>query len=105
MKLYHVSPIENEESIMSVGLFPANTSMATCVTGNSETLQGTDMAGVYGFISLDDAIEFAEMNRGVEENVIVAFDAPDGCEVIDDPEYDGQALFVVTDEPIRATKI
>ena len=34
MKLYHVSPIENEDSILSAGLFPNSTNAATCVTGN-----------------------------------------------------------------------
>ena len=105
MKLYHVSPIENEESILSVGLYPNSTSRATCVTGNAETLQGLNINGVYGFVSLDDAIEFCELNRGIEMNLIVVFDVPVSCETIDDPEYDGQALFVVTDEPITAVKI
>ncbi len=105
MKLYHVSPIENEESILEAGLFPANTSMATCVAGAGGTLQNTNITGVYGFISLDDAIEFCELNQGVEANVIVAFDVPEGCKTMNDPEYDGQAIFVVTDEPIAVTKV
>ena len=105
MKLYHVSPIENEESITDNGLFPTNTNMPTCITGNAETLQGQNLTGIYGFVDMADAIMFAEDNRGLDENVIFAFDLPDGCEVVDDPEYNGEAMFVVTDEPIAAEKV
>jgi hypothetical protein len=105
MKLYHVSPIENEESIIDSGLFPNSTNMATCITGNGDTLQGAGLTGVYGFVELYDAIMFAEDNRGMEMNVIFAFDIPDGCEVVADPEYNGEAMFVVTDEPITAEKV
>lgn len=105
MKLYHVSPIENEDSILSVGLIPNSTSNATCITGNAETLQGQNVTGIYGFVDLWDAKSFAEDNRGLEMNVIFAFDVPDGCEVVADPEYDGEAMFVVTDEPIFVEKV
>jgi len=105
MKLYHVSPIENEESITDNGLFPTNTNMPTCITGNAETLQGQNVTGIYGFVALDDAIMFAEDNRGIEMNVIFSFDVPEGCEVVDDPEYNGEAMFVATDEPISAEKV
>jgi hypothetical protein len=105
MKLYHVSPIENEESITDNGLCPTNTNTPTCVTGNAETLQGQNVTGIYGFVALVDAIMFAEDNRGIEMNVIFAFDVPEGCEVVDDPEYDGEAMFVATDEPISAEKV
>lgn len=42
--------------------------------------QGLNINGVYGFISLEDAIEFCELNQGIEMNLIVAFDVPEGCE-------------------------
>lgn len=104
MKLYHVSPIENEESITERGIWPNSTNMATCMTGNDDTLQGNGLMGVYGFVSLDSAIEFCELNLGVEMNTVFVFDSGD-CDTMDDPEYDGEAVFVVTDEPITATKI
>ena len=103
MKLYHVSPIENEASIKEYGLVPNSTNRPTCKAGNGATLQGTNVSGVYGFLDLYDAEDFAINNCGLESNVIVTFDAPEGCEVIDDPEYDGQAVFVVTDEPIAVS--
>ena len=105
MKFYHVSPIENEESIIENGLYPNSTSRPTCKAGAGDTLQDTDITGVYGFISLYDAKGFAIDNLGMESNVIVAFDVPEGCEVLDDQEYDGKAVFVVTDEPIAANKV
>jgi hypothetical protein len=105
MKLYHVSPIENEQSITDNGICPNSTNMGTCVTGNGETLQGAGLMGVYGFVSFDDAYWFAVDNRGIEMNVIFAFDVPEGCEVVDDPEYNGEAMFVATDEPINAEKV
>ena len=105
MKLYHVSPIENEESIIENGLYPNSTSRPTCKAGAGDTLQGENMTGIYGFAALWDAEGFAIDNQGMEANVIVAFDVPEGCEVLDDPEYDGQAFFVVTGEPVEVEKI
>jgi len=104
MKLYHVSPIENEQSITDSGIFPNSTDAATCVTGNADTLQGQNVTGIYGFVDLWDAQQFAIDNRGIECNAIFAFDVPEGCEVVADPEYDGEAMFVVTDEPILQRK-
>jgi hypothetical protein len=104
MKLYHVSPIENEESITERGIWPNNTDMGTCAAGAGETLQGGGLMGIYGFVSIDHAIEFCELNLGVECNVIFVFDSGD-CEVMADPEYtDNEAMFVITDEPIFGDK-
>lgn len=105
MKLYHVSPIENEDSILSNGLCPNSTSNPTCVTGNADTLQGQNVSGIYGFVELYGAEQFAIDNRGLECNTIFTFDVPEGCEVVADPEYDGEAMFVVTDEPITVVKV
>jgi hypothetical protein len=106
MKIYHVSPIENEESILSVGLCPNSTDRGTCVAGKGDTLQGQNVMGIYGFVALQDAVMFAEDNRGLEMNTIFAFDVPDGCEVVTDPEYyDGEAVLVVTDEAIAVAKV
>jgi len=105
MKLYHVSPIENEESILSNGLCPNSTSNPTCVTGNADTLQGQNVNGVYGFVDLYDAEQFAIDNCGLECNVIFAFDVPEECEVVADPEYDGEAMFVATNEPVSVVKV
>ena len=105
MKLYHVSPIENEQSIIDSGIFPNSTNAATCITGNTETLQGQNVTGIYGFVDLWDAQQFAIDNSGLECNAIFAFDVPEGCEVVADPEYDGEAMFVATDEPIFAEKV
>ena len=104
MKLYHVSPIENEESITEQGIYPNSTDMGTCVTGDGDTLQGQGLTGVYGFTDVQQAIWFAEDNRGMECNCIFEFETGD-CDTMDDPEYDGEAMFVVTDEPIMAVKI
>jgi hypothetical protein len=106
MKLYHVSPIENEESILNAGLCPNSTNNGTCVAGKGDTLQGQNVTGIYGFVALQDAVMFAEDNRGVEMNTIFAFDVPDGYEVVADPEYlDGEAVLVVTDEPVAVTRV
>ena len=105
MKLYHVSPIENEDSILSNGLCPNSTSNPTCVTGNADTLQGQNVSGIYGFVDLYDAEQFAIDNRGLECNTIFAFVVPEGCAVVDDPEYNGEAMFVATDEPVTVAKV
>lgn len=101
MKLYHASPIENEESIKDVGLFPTN-----CGTKahNGDSLQGRGLMGIYGFVSLDDAISFVQDN-GSEGYVIFAFDVSADAETMIDPEYEGESIFVVTDEPIPATLV
>jgi hypothetical protein len=106
VKLYHASPIENEESISEHGLVPNSTDNGFCAAGQGDTLQGKSLTGVYGFVTLRDAIHFVEDNRGIEFNAIFVFDVPDGCNVIADPEYtDNEAVFVVTDEPIAAVKV
>jgi hypothetical protein len=106
MKLYHVSPIKNEASILEHGLVPNSTNCGTCVAGKGETLQGQNVTGVYGFVALKHAVWFAEDNRGMGMNTVFAFDVPDGCEIVADPEYtDGEAVLVVTDEPIAVERV
>jgi hypothetical protein len=106
MKLYHVSPIDNEESILEHGLVPNSTNNGTCKAGEGDTLQGQNVTGVYGFVALKYAIWFAEDNRGMEMNTVFSFDVPDGYEVVIDPEYpDGEAMFLVTDEPVIVEKV
>jgi hypothetical protein len=101
MKLYHASSIENEESILDVGLFPTDCG-SRAHTG--ESLQGRGLMGIYGFRSLDDCVRFVEDNCGVEY-VIFEFDATDYDTIVDPEYFDGESLLVVTDEPISATKI
>jgi hypothetical protein len=101
MKLYHASPIENLDSISEVGVFPTD-----CGTKahNGDSLQKRGLTGIYGFVSLDDAISFTQDN-GSEGYVIFAFDVDENVETIFDPEYEGESIFVVTDEPMQAVKV
>ena len=97
MKLYHASPVENTESITAVGLMP--TDCGTRIHGGEDTLQGKGHFGVYGFASIEDAVDFAQDNGS--EYVIFSF-VTDGLEIIADPEYDGNAWLAITDESITA---
>ena len=98
MKLYHATPTENAESIIESGIFP--TDCGTKAHGDTDTLQGKGLTGVYGFRSIEDAELFASDNGN--DFVIFSFDC-DG-ETIDDPEYDdSSSVFVKTIESVMAT--
>lgn len=101
MKLYHATPVENTESVKEVGIVP--TDCGTKVHGDTDTLQGRGLTGIYGFITMDDAVSFAQDNGN--EYAIFAIETSEGDELIEDPEYTGEAMFVVTDEPITAELI
>ena len=94
MKLYHATPTENAESISEFGIFPTDCGTRSH-TGDS--LQGKGFTGIYGFLTMDAAMSFVGDNG--HEYVIFSFDV-DGQETMIDPEYEGEALFVITDEPI-----
>ena len=96
MKLYHATDYQNKKSIEDNGLFPTDCGNART---NMPTLQGRGYYGVYGFISLEDAIEFGRDNN--YETVVYEFEV-DADSVIDDPEYDGNAKFYSTDCPVEA---
>jgi len=101
MKLYHATPAENAEAIMESGISP--TDCGDKVNGNEETLQGCDLYGVYGFTSIADAQDFASLNSWFD-SVVFEFEAGE-TDLIDDPEYDGESKFFVTDEPVAAKLI
>jgi hypothetical protein len=92
MKLYHTSKLENKETIESEGIYP---SMSRKLTLADENLQ--DLEGVYFFTDIDSAESF-----GIDQNdeFIIFKVECSGDKVIIDPEYDGEAVFIETDEPI-----
>lgn len=94
MKLFHATSIENLESILESGLFPSQT-MKVSDTADSERMLNN---GVFGFITLEDALSFGRDNWCYDDVVVFEFDAN---EVINDPEYDGEAKFVKSDEAIE----
>ena len=98
MKLYHASDYENKESIEEFGLCPTDCG-SKIVDPSKFSLQNNSYTGIYGFINLDDAIEFGRDNGFV--TVVFMFDAPD-CDTINDPEYDGQAMFCKTQTSLSA---
>jgi hypothetical protein len=101
MKLYHATDRENLESITEVGLFPGDG--GTKVRDKTrDTIQGSGLIGVFGFTSLEEAINFAIDNN--YDGLIYEFDSSD-YDTIDDPEYDDVAKFVITSTPIAAKLI
>ena len=97
MILHHASQYDNAESIMEYGLYPTDGG-ARLISPSRDTLQGKIM-GVYGFVTLDDAINFAGDNGG--DGVVFSFEADDDC-TINDPEYDGEAKIYLTTTPVPA---
>jgi hypothetical protein len=97
MKLYHGTQSKNINSIVTYGLSPSDGGIKLT---NSDTLQGQDICGIYGFTSLDDAKSFA-MDNGCD-GAVFAFDAAD---VINDPEYDDGAKFAFFALPVTATLV
>ena len=101
MKLFHGTESENIESIKETGLFPTDGGNKVVGIGSTgETLQGKGLYGVFGFTSLKEAKSFAMDNGG--DGAVFEFDAD---EIIDDPEYTGEAKFAVTESPIKATLV
>ena len=100
MKLYHGTESENTKSIMNNGLWPTDCGNKVIGTGGTgETLQGKDYYGVYAFTSMDEAIWFTQDN-GCDGAVFEI--ETDNMDVIDDPEYTGEAKFIITENPIQA---
>lgn len=104
MKLYHATPAENADSIIENGLCPNSTDAPTRPIGDYDggTLQGQGLNGIYAWVSLDDAIDFASYECS-GWGVVFEIDT-DGFGMIDDPEFEG-AKFIVTDEPIPAAPV
>jgi hypothetical protein len=92
MLLYHATPIGNIESISENGLIPNITNAIT----NGDQIQ---LNGIYGFINIESARNFASYQDGTY--VIYSFKT-DRSEIID-PEYEGDAYFIETDDSIPAT--
>lgn len=83
MKLYHASPIENEEDILEFGILSNESDKIS----NDERLSGSY---VYGFNNIDSAIDFITDNT--PDYVIFSFEVPD-CDVIQDTEYEDGCAF------------
>lgn len=94
MKLYHATKKENQGLIEMCGLQPQTTTKIS----NEEDRILED--GIYGFVTLDDAQYFANDNCWCEY-VVFEFDTED-YDVVDDPEYDGEAKFVLAYQNIDA---
>jgi len=77
MRLYHATKKENIESIKEFGIEPK---ISKKISHNKRH----DDGGVYGFISLKNAIDFA-LDNCYDYFVVFAFESDN---YIDDPEYD-----------------
>ena len=95
MKLYHATEAANTTYIKENGIEPMTKDEARCAD------QILDLCGVYGFVDIEDAHDFAIENNWSEDYVIFCFDV-DEDETVIDPEYDGESLFVETDDNITA---
>lgn len=109
MRLYHTSKRENQTLIEreSTQLAPGN-QVDIHYTNADETLQGQDIAGIFGFTNLEDAKDFGYENGG--DFIVYSFEA--NGEVIDDPEYasdpdflKGEAKFFITEDYVDAAKV
>ncbi len=104
MKLYHATPADNVGSIIEGGLWPNSTDAPTRSLGDydGDTLQMRGLNGIYAWVSLDDAVDFARYECS-GWGVVFEIEA-DGFNVIDDPEFEG-AKFIITDRPIPAAPV
>ena len=104
MKLYHATTADNVGSIVENGLCPNSTDAPTRPIGDYDapTLQGRGLNGIYAWVAIDDAIDFARYECG-GWGVVFEVEA-DGLDIIDDPEFEG-AKFIVVDEPIPAVPV
>lgn len=96
MKLYHATSNENIENILAHGLIASseNTSADYHYTRES------DECGIYGFASIEDAIDFANEQSWYFEAGIFSFDSDS---IVPDPEYDeGVAYIAMSNENIKA---
>ena len=100
MKLYHATTIDNKESILECGLMPQQT---TKISSLDEHLRISEN-GVFGFTTLEDSLNFGRDNWCWDDVVVFEFEANDN-DIIDDPEYDGEAKFVPTNDVITANLI
>jgi hypothetical protein len=107
MRLYHTTKKENQKLIEVYGsprLAPGNQQDLHYTTAD-ETLQGTEICGIFGFTDIQDAKDFGYENGG--DFIIYAFEA--SGEIIDDPEYasdpdflKGEAKFFVTEDYVES---
>lgn len=95
MKLYHGTKIENLEGIIENGLYPQITDK---ISNESERILE---AGIFAFTTLKDAKDFARDNSGGGEIAILEIEIDENdYNILDDPEYDGEAKFIESDENI-----
>lgn len=96
MILYHATDMKNLESIKENGL---EASLTDKISNSDNRI---DLEGVFGFIDEKNAYDFGRDNY--EEFVIVTFKA-DAEDVIDDPEYDGEAKFYETSNNVNVVNV
>ncbi len=77
MKLYHATKKENIENIKECGIEPQ-------ISNKISHNERHDSGGVYGFVSLKHAVDFA-IDNCYESFAVFAFESNS---FIDDPEYD-----------------
>ena len=92
MKLYHATTIENVESIEKYGI---EANLSEKISNNDRLNQ----SAVYGFDNMQDAIDFMVWDNNTSDWAIFEFDSEN---VVLDPEYEGNAWAVITNEPIQA---
>lgn len=96
MELYRTTSEENIASILDKGLVP---SVSDKLSNSRERIEA---AGVFGFIDKDSARHFGMDNFG--NYAIVLFEADDD-NLINDPEYDGEAKFYKSDHNVPVKEV
>lgn len=96
MKLYHATKAENIDEINEFGLIANESDKLSC----NERLNDS---AVYGFTSIDLAIDFIVYDNNVSHYAIFEFESGD-FETVIDPEY-GDGAYAVLCEKIDATLI
>lgn len=97
MVLYHATHIDNADSIRENGINPNATDK---ISNSKERLLDV---GVFGFVSLDDAVMFIKDNNWHDEYAIFEFEVSE-IDLINDPEYDGEAKFYKTNNSVEIKK-
>jgi hypothetical protein len=96
MKLYHATPEKYSNDIGKYGLRPNES-----IKKSNDTR--LNIEAVYGFIDQDSAINFA-IDNCWESFTVFCFDTGEN-EVIEDTEYDGESIAVLTEENIPVSAI
>lgn len=92
MTLYHGTCADKIDSILQYGLEPQISKKLS----NDPRL---NKSAVYGFDTVQAAIDFMVYDNCEQNWVVFSFEAND---IVSDPEYDSEAFAVVTDDNIKA---